>query len=555
MRLPAKASTQAADEYTRIADTLGTEESILVLDNCEHVLAAAAGLAYELLVQAPQLRILTTSREPLAITGETLCPVGPLEIPSEQTSVVDAAASSAVRLFVDRAKMARPNFTLTESTVGTVVEICRRLDGMPLALELAAARLRAMSARQVARRLDDRFQLLTLASATAQSPRHRTLHAAVEWSWDLLSETERTLASRLSVFPAGAMASSVEEVCSDSQLAPGGLLYVLSSLVEKSIVTVVGDDDGEPRYRMLETIRAFAAQRLAEAGETEVVAERFARHFLRLAEEADPLLRTREQLWALDVFNAEIDNMVAALSWALHNAAAPLAYRLALALIWYWMMRGLHAQAVSFAGEVRRFGYAIPEYALATLSAIQGPIADLAALPANQGLRVLIDDCVRTDALSHVPVLALALPIMAFISGDQELTERELARALEHTDPWVRASAMWIQAFVLEDRRDLIGAHRAREEALGRYQVLGDRWGIAVCLGTLAETYSMSGNHDAAIRAFEQGHALAIELGAADDANNQMLRLAAEYMRSGDAERARRCIQELEQAATATGNA
>jgi len=244
MRLPAKASTQAADEYTRIADTLGTEESILVLDNCEHVLAAAAGLAYELLVQAPQLRILTTSREPLAITGETLCPVGPLEIPSEQTSVVDAAASSAVRLFVDRAKMARPNFTLTESTVGTVVEICRRLDGMPLALELAAARLRAMSARQVARRLDDRFQLLTLASATAQSPRHRTLHAAVEWSWDLLSETERTLASRLSVFPAGAMASSVEEVCSDSQLAPGGLLYVLSSLVEKSIVTVVGRGAG-----------------------------------------------------------------------------------------------------------------------------------------------------------------------------------------------------------------------------------------------------------------------------------------------------------------------
>jgi predicted ATPase/DNA-binding SARP family transcriptional activator len=530
---------QNVDKVVRIADALGADQSVLLLDNCEHVLGAASQLAHQLLARVPRLRILATSREPLTITGETLCPVGPLDVPAERASASEAAVTSAVRLFVDRARLAKPGFALTDVTADSVVEICRRLDGMPLALELAAARLRAMSAGQIAQRLDDRFRLLAAGSTTAL-PRHRTLHAAVEWSWDLLDETERTLARRLSVLPAGATLATVESVCSDDRLEPQDMLYVLSSLVEKSIVTAVTD---EPRYGMLETIRVFAAERLAEAGETDTVTERFAWHCLRLAEQADPALRTRDQLPAIRVFNDEYDNMTAALRWALDHEASEVAYRLTLALLWYWMMRGLHVQAVAFAGQVLRFGRALPEYALAALSVFHG-----------WAPKTLIDDCVRTDAPSRVPVLALALPIMAFTSQDRELTDRELTRSLAHPHPWCRAGALWLQAFVLDDRGDLPGALRARSEALERYQELGDLWGIAVCLASLADTRSTSGDHAGAIAAFEQGHTLAIELGATDDAHSQKLRLANEYLRAGSVDRAWQCVAESERTANAVGN-
>ncbi|MFE3195107.1 BTAD domain-containing putative transcriptional regulator [Nocardia sp. NPDC059240] len=301
-------TAERPDKTARLIELLDVGPAVLVLDNCEHVIAAAAELAERLLDRLPQLRVLATSREPLAITGEVLCHLDPLEPPVETVDPVVAQRSPAVRLFAERAAAVRPGFVLDEATVAPVVAICRQLDGLPLALELAAAKLRAMSVDQVARRLGDRFRLLASGSRTAL-PRQRTLLALVEWSWDLLEEPERLLARRFSIFPGGATADALEAVCADTDLPTDDIPYLLDALVEKSLVTATTDDP--PRYRMLETIRAYAADQLARSKDDLVL--RFTDYYLMLAEHYEPLMRGSEQLTAIAVFDAEHANMAAAL--------------------------------------------------------------------------------------------------------------------------------------------------------------------------------------------------------------------------------------------------
>ncbi|UBU18707.1 AfsR/SARP family transcriptional regulator [Nonomuraea gerenzanensis] len=249
--------TRRATSLDRVCELLGADDALLVLDNCEHLIEDAADLADQLLLRLPRLRILATSRRPLAITGETLCHLSPLDVPDD---AAQAAQSAAVRLFAERAAQVQPGFTLDATTLETVVEICRRLDGLPLALELAAAKVRSMSLPQIAARLDDRFRLLTPGSRAAPQPR-RTLLAVVERSWDLLDEQERTLARRLAGFPGGAELPELEAACADASLPAGEIVYVLGSLVEKSVVQEAGG-----RYRMLETVRAYALRDLLAAG-------------------------------------------------------------------------------------------------------------------------------------------------------------------------------------------------------------------------------------------------------------------------------------------------
>jgi predicted ATPase/DNA-binding SARP family transcriptional activator len=223
------------DATKRLLDALADRADLVVLDNCEHLISAAAQLADTLLAGCPRLRILATSRESLAITGETLLPVGPLDLPDEYSTAGIAVEHAAVRLFVDRAASVRPGFTVDDSNVREVVAVCRQLDGLPLALELAAARLRSMTVGQIAERLDDRFRLLTGGSRTSL-PRHQTLGAVVEWSWGLLTDSERTLATRMSVFATAATLDAITAICAGDDLPAGDVLYVLASLVEKSLV-------------------------------------------------------------------------------------------------------------------------------------------------------------------------------------------------------------------------------------------------------------------------------------------------------------------------------
>ncbi|MGK5640918.1 AfsR/SARP family transcriptional regulator, partial [Streptomyces sp. URMC 126] len=324
-----------AAQADRIAELLAGDEAVLVLDNCEHLVDAAAEFADRLLGRARRLRLLVTSREPLAVTGERLLRLGPLPVPAAHPTPAEAVGAASVRLFVDRATAVRPDFVLDGSTVGPVAAICRRLDGMPLAVELAAGRLRAMAVGQIADRLGDRFRLLTSGSRTAP-PRQRTLRALVEWSWDLLDDAERALAGRLSVFPGGAGLATLEAVCADASLPAGDILYVLTSLVEKSLV--IADPGVEPRYRMAETERAYAASRHAVSGPD--LTARFVDHFLALAETTAPLLRTARCGQAAAVLHAEHDNVVHALRTAVRTGDTARAARLFTALLPYWAMRG-----------------------------------------------------------------------------------------------------------------------------------------------------------------------------------------------------------------------
>jgi predicted ATPase/DNA-binding SARP family transcriptional activator len=327
----------------RLAELLAVRDIVLVLDNCEHLVGAVATLATQLLADAPGVRILATSREPLGVTGERLAPVPSLPLPGEDAGLTDVAASPAVLLFADRAAAVRPGFTLTGENAAAVVRICRALDGIPLAIELAAARLRTLTPDQVADRLDDRFALLSVGSR-GTLPRHQTLRAIVDWSWDLLDDTERMILRRLSVFSGGATPDSAEQVCG---AGPLDVVEVVASLLDKSLVTA--DGDREVRYRLLETVRAYAAERLAEAREADRVAAAHARYFVDLAEQAEPKLRGHEQLRWLARLSAEHDNFTEALRYLTGAGDRLAVLRLVGALAWYWITHDYDSEAREWA--------------------------------------------------------------------------------------------------------------------------------------------------------------------------------------------------------------
>ncbi|MCX5333837.1 MULTISPECIES: BTAD domain-containing putative transcriptional regulator [unclassified Streptomyces] len=497
-RLYEGGGAQQASAVERTAELLGSGDTLLLIDNCEHVVEAVAELADQLLVRLPELRILATSREPLAINGESLFHLGPLDVPTGSPEPAEAMAAAAVRLFVDRAAGVRQEFALDESNLDAVLEICRRLDGMPLALELAAAKLRSMGVDQIARRLDDRFRLLSSGSRTAL-PRQRTLLAMVEWSWDLLDEPERILARRLSAFPGGATLAALETVCSDPQLPADDVLYVLGALIEKSLVQEVRDADGEPRYRMLDTVRAYAARRLAESGDD--LTARFTAYHLALAQRHEPLLRTGAQLRATAVFDSEHDNLTHALRLVRDAGDRETAVRFGAAMFWYWGIRGMGSR----------------------LETHLAAVADSAAGPAALGG----DSAV--DREFHPAGLLLRMSQVAF-GGSSPTTDDLLASS----DPWVRASAHLARDFALTEQGDLETGVPSRIEALRGFEAVGDRWGIVLALMPIGRDHSLRGEHASAIATFERAVVLSSELGTEDYLYLSKARLARERRRSGD---------------------
>jgi predicted ATPase/class 3 adenylate cyclase len=314
-----------------IVSALRPRQLLVVLDNCEHVVDACAQVVETLLVACDGLKVLATSREPLGVAGECIWRIPPLPAPERtgELPVEVLAQYDAVRLFVDRARSQSPAFALTPDNAPAVAQICRRLDGIPLAIELAAARTRLLGTNQIAQRLDDRFRLLTGGARTAVR-RQQTLRAAVEWSYELLGESERTLWRRLSVFPAGFALESAEEVCGGEGLEPEEVLDQLAQLTDKSIVGV-HDQGGEARYSMLETLRQYGSERLAEAGEAHVTRRRHAAHFLELAERLEAPAGRSATNW-LRRLEVEHDNLRAALDWSLATGETEIVSRLARAV-------------------------------------------------------------------------------------------------------------------------------------------------------------------------------------------------------------------------------
>jgi predicted ATPase/class 3 adenylate cyclase/Flp pilus assembly protein TadD len=343
--LPFGLGEQAGRPFlTVLTDYFQPRHVLLVLDNCEHLIDQCAQLADTLLRACPALQILATSRQSLGVAGETTWRVPPLSSPEAgaASTLEHAEAYEAVRLFADRAAAILPHFSLTRDNAPAVAEVCHQLDGIPLAIELAAARLRVLSVEQIRDRLNQRFVLLTGGSRTAL-PRHQTLRAAIEWSDALLSPPERILFQRLSVFVGGCAADAAEVICAGQGLPTDEILQLLAQLVDKSLL--IADRFGiEMRYRMLETIGEFGRERLRESGEESAVRDRHTKFFLALAERAEPNLHGPNQARWLARLETEHDNLRAALDWSMLQGAAETGLRLANALWWFWYVRGYYAE-------------------------------------------------------------------------------------------------------------------------------------------------------------------------------------------------------------------
>jgi predicted ATPase len=495
----------------RLADILATRQLVLVLDNCEHLIGAVARLAGRVLAEAPGVRILATSREPLGVTGETLCPVPSLPLPPDGATPAEALAYGSVRLLAERGAAVRPGFAVDEVSAEPVVRICRALDGNPLAIELAAARLRSLTPAQVASRLDDRFSLLTAGSRTAL-PRHQTLRAIVDWSWDLLDEAERRVLRRLSVFSGGATPGAAEQVCGPAD-NPADLLDLIASLVDKSLVTATGE--AEVRYRLLETVRAYAAERLAEAGEEDQVRAAHARYFLDLAEQGEPRLRSADQLTWLARLSAEHDNFAAALRYVIGAGDAHSGLRFIAALAWFWVMRDYETEAGEWGSAVRDITAGPVPAALGDALAICHILSAMAtASKAEDAPATLLLDTLRTAASvagpdpGH-PLLVLAQPMLAFFGGDRDRAMTELGALADHRDPWVRAARHAITGHLVLNfgQIDDAGAHLAQGHA--EFQVIGDRWGMILCLAGLGEVEMARDHPEEALRILVEarGHA------------------------------------------------
>jgi predicted ATPase/DNA-binding SARP family transcriptional activator len=544
-----------APPLDRLTEAVAGRQLLLVLDNCEHVIDEVARLAELVLAAAPGVRIIATSREPLAVTGETLCPVPALPLPPDGAAADDAMAYPAVRLLADRAAAVRPGFAVDVGNAADVVRICRALDGMPLAIELAAARLRVLTPTQVAERLDDRFRLLAVGSRSSL-PRHQTLRAVVDWSWDLLEHTERLVLRRLSVFSGGATPEAAERVCAFDALPGAGIIDVIASLVDKSLVTATGER--EVRYSLLETVRAYAAERLAEAAERDAVAEAHARYFLALAERAEPLLRTRDQVSWMARLAAEHDNCSAALQHAIDTRDAALGLRLVAALMWFWILRDYDAEAAQWADEVAKIaGDDVPPgladaYAICRIMTLMGSMGtggrgqgteDFELAPSGEGADRFAEQIQGVIALvpadTRHPMLKLVGPMSALLTGDDAAARRKLAALADQPDPWLRALAAAVSGHLAMAYGDIDGAASSLAVARRGFSAIGDRWGLVMAMAGLAEVALARDDPAEAVAVLEAARSYAAEGLSANWSEMMLVALGKAKAAAGDLDAAR----------------
>jgi len=469
---PGKSMTQTLCAHVK------SRKLLLILDNCEHLMGACADFANALLRVAPGVRILATSREALRIPGEQVYPVYPLTLPDRTASVETLSRSEAVQLFMDRAQLQKPGFALTEKEAPAVAELCARLEGIPLALELAAARMRSMSIQDINKRLNDRFKLLT-GGGRVLMERQQTLRALVAWSYDMLREEEQWLLERLSIFAGGFDLEAAEAICGADPLTPEDVLDLLTSLVEKSLVMVDEGDDGT-RYRQLETIREFAREYLNKRDDAAAIAMRHCDHFLALTKAANKGLQGHEQAEWTRRLEAELDNVRAGIALALGGGTEPIvAVKFGVALMSFWIFRGYSSEG-------------------------RNTMRAALALPGVQQLPIV-----------HAHALYVA-GVLADNQSDYAEARRLLSACLELRrelgDPREVAATLSTLSTVRLHENDAEQARTSEEEALGIFRELGDRIGEAIGLLHLGEIDEELADTAAARRHFEQCLALALAL-------------------------------------------
>ena len=529
---------------------LSERRLLVVLDNCEHLLEACAELVDALLSGCPGVRVLATSREPLGLPAELVWPLAPLAVPDaeeEKSSPEALMACPAVALFCLRASAVQPGFALNTYVAPSVAEICRRLDGIPLAIELAAARLESLTPGEIARRLADRFHLLTKASP-ADPPRHQTLQAALDWSHDLLSVSERALLRRLSVFVGGFDSEAAAAVCAGGPLDAGQVTDVLERLVAKSLV-VADAHSSAARYRLLETIRAYGTDRLEEAGETVELRAAHARWCLALAEEAEPELTGPDQRRWLDRLEVERANLRAAIEWSLGHGEPERALRLTSALVLFWRLRGPFSEG--------------RELLQASLSAGEGAAIDLRCRALwGAGFMTLM----MADFKAAIPLLEASLAgfrelgdrggcarALLILANANQFRDRErvlpllsesAALAREADDSWCLAHALAIAGFERGNRDELAPARELFEDAVAVAHEARDPQGLRIGLIGLGWITVTQGDYSTAEGVLEEAVTVTRELGADWDQAKALLHLASLAQGRGQYARARELLEE-----------
>lgn len=530
-----------------LSEHLRAKKMLLLLDNCEHLLEACATLAGGLLRSCPGLRVLATSRESLGITGEVAWPVPSLSLPDLRRllDVESLHRYEAARLFVERAAALKPTFELTEQNAPSVARVCYRLDGIPLALELAAARSKVLSVEQIADRLDDCFGLLSAGGRTAM-PRHRTLRATMDWSYELLSREERALFRRLSVFADGFSLEAAEAVCAGDDVERDGVLDLLSHLVDKSLVTA-REEDGEARYRMLETIRQYGQEKLEDAGEAEQVRERHAGYYLALAEEAGPELKGERQVAWLERLEREHGNLRAAMRWLLERGEAAEAARLGWALWLFWGIRAHFAEERRWMERaLSTGGGAMPASARARALFVAGMMANYQG--DHRSAEPLLEECIGLfRGLGDKLGTAYALSNAGFAASGRgrygravSLNEEAVDLFLEVGEKWGAAIQLCFLAVAWRDGGDHARAKPLAEKALALSREVGERQAISAALYTLATLAQAERDQERARALFGEGLAVSAELGNEADVAHCLEGLASAAGAQGQIERAAR---------------
>ncbi|MFW5417726.1 AAA family ATPase [Nocardiopsis sp. CNT-189] len=518
------AGAEPAGMVEWLCGALAEQRLVLLLDNCEHVVAQVAEVAGALQAAAPEVRTVVTTQEALDVPGETVLPLPPLALPADSPGggAERIAAASAVRLFTERARAASPGFELTGENAPAVAAICRRLDGIPLAIELVAARIRALAPERIAAGLDDRFALPT-GPGRGRPTRQQTLRAMIDWSWGLLAGEERAVLRRLAVSPDGATLEAARALCAGGPPG-GGVLDVLSRLVDRSLVVRNGD-----RFRLLESVAAYSAERLAEAGEAEEARLRFTGFHTERAESADERLRGAGQRRALAELDAETVNLRRALELALRRADAGPALRLANALAWYWTLRSRRSEA-------RR--------SLAAALALPGGPPDARAV-AGAWLASFEGRPDRADAAGPAlrARLLCAVGTALYREGDRgaalRFVEEALAAARAAGDRWAEAAALAERADHRADAGESAAARADARRSAELFGAAGDRWGRLRAGGSLARAAGTERDRAAAAALLEEGLRGAEELGLWGEAVEVLLCLGHAAADRGDAAAAR----------------
>lgn len=491
-----------------LAEYLRTKTLLLVLDNCEHLGDACQMLANRLLRDSPGLRILATSREVLGVDGEATYRVPPLRVPEvhEAPPVTDLPQYDAVRLFTERAALNQAGFALTSDNAAAILQICQRLDGMPLAIEFAAARVVVLSVEQIAARLDDRFRLLT-ARSKKTLPRHQTLRATLDWSHDLLTEHERTLFRRLSVFTGGFTLEAAEQVCAAAGIVGADVLNLVGRLVDKSLV-IVDERDRHARYRLLESVRQYGRERLDESGEAEIIQRQHRNWYLDLAERATTKLRGPDQDVWLSRLEIEHDNLRAALGWSKAVREADAVLRLAGALTWFWFMSEHWSEGRQWVEDALAAGGAAApplvfraQWGVILFSLAQGDLNRARELTEDLGANPKLVHDTECSILAYIGRGILA-PEIGEPDRAVALLEEAVARAQELGDRWLLAFALTQLSANVRKQGHYARAADLCAESARLFEQLGDRWRVSVAFRNMGITMLCNGAFDGAAAAF-----------------------------------------------------